>query len=266
MGLVTRYIIENQETLRMLLKQPVDKEMLHRFRVQIKKMKAIWAIHPIGNNIDFKQSFPNISKLYKLAAHVRDLQMILNCLKSLPAFNQYPEFDKILKSGIRKHKKKFVEKLKTRATRFGVYEENRFFISSFKVASAALIRQNRIEYKHQTFYKLSEETGKNPKELHNLRRQCKYLLFQCTAFHNGGNNPVSGLTKESIDHLQGKLGTWHDWWNTRDWLKNQQVDEKKVLLLNPLLSQTTKKEEFLRFDVLKEIKILLHGLKMQAVN
>jgi CHAD domain-containing protein len=250
----------------MVLKQPVDREMLHRFRVQVKRMKAVWAIHPIGNMIDFKLSFPNISKLYKQAAQVRDKQMVLSCLETLPDFKQTKELEKILQNSIKKHRKNFIEKVKLRISRYGVYEDNRFFAGYFKAASATLIRQNRKEFKLQTIQMLSEETGKNPKELHNLRRQCKYLLFQCMAFHSNGSNNDTGLTKEALDHLQHKLGTWHDWWNTVDWLDNLKVDEKNTLSLQPLLKQATKKEELLRRDVLKEIKTILIGIKMQAVN
>ena len=260
MGLVTRYIIDIQKTMRRLLRQPVDKEMLHQFRVQVKKMKAVWAIHPIGDTIEFKLSFPNISKLYKMAAHVRDKQMVLSCLESLPDFHHYPELEKVLKSNIRKHKKKFIEKLKLRISRFGVYEDNRFFVGYFKAASATLIRQNRKQFRLQTIHMLSEETGKNPEELHKLRRQCKYLIFQCMAFHSNGSNNATGLTKESLDHLQRYLGTWHDWWNAVEWLGNLKVDEKKTLFLKPLLQQATKKEELLRRDVLREIKTIIIGI------
>lgn len=250
----------------MLMRQPVDKEMLHRFRVQVKRMKAVWAIHPIGNDIDFKRSFPNISKLYKLAAQVRDKQMVLACLETFPDFKQSKELEKILEYGIKKHRKKFIEKLKMRVSRYGVYEDNRFFVASFKAASATIIRQNRKEFRLQTIHMLSEETGKNPKELHNLRRQCKYLLFQCMAFHSNGTNNGTGLTKEALDHLQRNLGNWHDWWNTVEWLGNLKPDENNTLYLKPILKQATKKEEFLRREVLKEIKTILIGINLQAVN
>lgn len=266
MGLVTRYIIDVQDNLRMLLRQPVDREMLHRFRVQVKKMKAIWAIHPIGKEIAFKRSFPNITKLYSLAASVRDKQMVLSCLESLPAFPQFLELQKILNSSIKKHKKKFIEKFKIRRLRYGVYEENRLFLAYFKVSSGTLLKQNRKEFKHLTIQMMQEETGKSPDELHKLRRQCKYLLFQCSAFHANVTNQGSGLKKESIDHLQHHLGEWHDWLNTVAWLNGLESDEKKMMPVKSLQNQAIKKEEFLRREVLKEIKTILHEIKMQPTN
>jgi len=266
MGLVTRYIIDVQDTLRILLRQPVDKEMLHRFRVQVKKMKAIWAIHPIGNDIAFKRSFPKISKLYSLAASVRDKQMVLSCLESLPAFPQFPDLEKILNSSIKKHRKKFIENLKIRRLRYGVYEENRLFMAYFKVSSGTLLRQNRKEFKHHTIQMMQDETGKSPNELHKLRRQCKYLLFQCSAFHASVTNQDNGLKKESVEHLQHNMGEWHDWWNTVAWLNALEADEKKIMPVKSLQNQAVKKEELLRREVLKEIKTILHGIKMQPAG
>lgn len=263
MGPVNRYIFEVQETLMLILRQPVDKEMLHRFRVQVKKMKAIWAIHPIGNGIAFSRSFPNISKLYSLAAFVRDKQMVLTCLELLHAFSQYPELKKNIQSRTKKHQKKFIEKLKLRHTKFGVSEENRLFSAYFKVASGTLIRQNRIAFRNLTINMLSLEKGKNPDELHKLRRQCKYLLFQCDAFHTVDSHKETGLTKQSLDHLQNQLGTWHDWWNTLEWLNNLKTKEKKTLPLTSLRSKAAKKEELLRREVLKDIQTILHGINIQ---
>ncbi len=264
MGLASRYIIEVQETLRLLMKQPVDREMLHRFRVQVKKMKAIWVIHPIGNDIDFKRSFPTIGKLYKLAASVRDKQLILSSLESLPSFAEYPALKKTLKAGIKKHKKKFVEKLKIRHTRYRVYEEKRIFAAYFKVASAGLLRHNRKEFKHLTFLKLMEETGKDPAVLHELRRYCKYLLFQCSAFHVSATGKGNEQIIEALNHIQHSIGNWHDWWNTSEWLKKPEGEEKKLPALQSLRKQVNKKEEFIRREVLGEIQTLLHHFHLQT--
>lgn len=264
MGLATRYIIDLQENLRLILRQPADREMLHQFRVQIKKMKAVWLLHPIGNTIAFKTSFPIIDKLYHGAAGIRDRQMILSCLETLPDFDKYPELKKKSRASIKRKLKAFRDKLATRRSRFGILEENRLFREYFKVAASFLIRQNRKAFREETFQKLAEVSGNDPKELHKVRRVCKQLLFQCDAFHASNNGHQQRVSRAALDKLQHNLGTWHDWWNTFDWLSKKQSKHTGLVSLLPLLKQAEKKETLLRLEAMKEIKAMLPKATLAA--
>jgi CHAD domain-containing protein len=266
MGHGTRYIIDLQESLRIILRQPPDREMLHQFRVQVKKMKALWIIHPIGNNIAFSTSFSTLNKLYHLAAQTRDLQMILQCLETIPDFEKYPSLKKLLKSGIKRKRKKFAEKLALRRTRLRIYEENRLFREYFRVASGFLIRQNRKAFKIAVFEKLNSLSGNEPTRIHRLRRSFKQLIFQYDAFHFSNTFQEHRFSREFFDRTQHEIGNWHDWWNTLEWLKKQDETFPISLLLNPIITQVAKKEELLRLGILKEIYLLNQHINLSAVH
>lgn len=257
MSLGSRYINEVQEHLRINLRKPAGKEMLHQLRVQIKKLVALWRIHPIGSTINFKTSFPKIHKLFKLAASIRDLQMVLQGLQSLPGIDNFPYLKKSLKSEIKRRKEKINEKIALRKFRFSIYNEIRIFSEYYRVASAFVLKNNRKEFRNRVFEDLPSLTGNTPEPLHQLRKNVKAIIFQCDAFL--GCMPATGKygSREDLERLQAKIGEWHDWWNTFVWLKNRQIlapDDS----FSTLLESSSKKEQMLRREILRDINLLVH--------
>jgi CHAD domain-containing protein len=256
MGFANQYIAKAQEGLRYYLLQPLGKETLHQVRVLIKKMQALWLIHPLGEDLPFNRNFPHQRRLFKMAAVTRDKQMVRICLHALPAFLKHIDLDKILRKDIRKSKDNLRKTLKLQKFKHGLADDMYRFRAYYKMAARYLVEQNRKTFRDQLFLTLKNFKYNNEEALHALRRHIKSFIYQEEAFqvdHRKVTGPSART--ESLTNLQHHLGIWHDWWNSLQWMK--EIDSMD---LHPkpksLLEQTIRKETALKRDVLRELRLL----------
>jgi CHAD domain-containing protein len=254
MGLPTRYISELLEDFHITLLHPVDRKMLHSLRVQIKKLKALWQIHPIGSTIDFKRSFPNIWAIFKLAAKARDRQVIYSCLQSLPAFQKHEDLKKNIESQIKKAKKKIGKSLKEKDLRNSVFEELRKFRLYYRTAARFLVKSNRKNYRKNTIDHFTRLSAMDEKSLHDLRKMVKNVMYQSEAFETHQAADGTLHSADSLNHIQQQLGTWHDWWNVKRWLDNPKNNMRDINL-EEIIEQATKKEQLEKRALIRNIKI-----------
>jgi CHAD domain-containing protein len=263
MAIPNRYINALQHNLHSILQHPVDKEMLHALRVEIKKLRALWLIHPIGNAIDFKISFPKIRQIFQLAARARDFQMTHACLQSLPGFLKHHALEEKLKKEIKKALGKVKRQLKERKFNNGLIDELRKYKIYYKSAAGFHLNENFKTFRIKTAEGLSLLSLLDANGLHDLRKMVKYVIYQSEAFESLDHS--SHLNKHTLNTLQHMLGNWHDWWNVVTWLEKQKATPEDRSFEN-LSRQAHKKELMLRRELVKEIKLLSLSKKKPAAK
>ncbi len=241
--------------------QPVGEEWIHDLRVVVKKLRAIWIIHPIGSTIPFKTSFPALTKLFKTAAKTRDLQMTLSCLQTLPDFQHYPSlFQKLVKE-IKQEQKKLEAFIKRNSFRSEVLRDMNRFKAYCKIASRFILKKNKKNYWDEVGRCLMDINPKDAEKMHSLRKVLKNYMYQSAAFH-AENNPKNQLPSfKVLEKIQKDLGHWHDWWNVGQWLQNMEP-EKPIHVMEDLKKQVNKKEASLKREMLRHIKLNLKTINV----
>jgi CHAD domain-containing protein len=257
MSFATQHIDHLILQLKRLTNRSVDREVIHDLRVIVKRLKALWLIHPVADSIPFKNSFPHIRKLFRLGARTRDLQVIKSCLETLPDFSKYPHLDELIQTEIKKEKKSLKTKLETSSFRNEVLDELIKYKQFYRITSGYLMKLNRKNYKVRVEEHMSRINPRDADQLHDLRKMLKNQIYQSEAFHSHhdlAKDPVSGLNLQTIQH---KLGFWHDWWNTVHWLNIHSQDPETPN--TELIKQVKKKESEIKRELMRNIRLyLLH--------
>jgi CHAD domain-containing protein len=256
-SVVTEHIKAIQKELLLNLKKPVGRRMLHDLRVEIKKLQALWAIHPIGHGIGFGNKFPKTHLLFKTAAKARDLQMIRHHLNTLPSMAKHKSLDKKLDKAISTKKLRFKKLLGRKKMLGRLSNEMHDQYYFFKMASSLLLKQRRRLFKEQTFDAIVQQSTAQQGGLHALRKRIKYIIFQNEAFHGRGHQ-VHG-ENQALLGLQQQLGIWHDWYNVVRWIRRQ-AKKTEAANLDSLIEEAECKETFIKRQLLKEIKIFTRNL------
>ena len=256
MNLAEKYIDSLIRQLKRLSRKSIDKQVIHDLRVAVKKLKAIWVIHPLGADFPFKRSFPYTRKLFQTGARTRDLQVIKSCLGSLPGFSEHQMLKKNIRQQIRKEKKKLARKLHSESFRRAVFDELIRFRSFFTTSSGFILKSNTGHYQDLVGEHMRHVSPGDIEKLHTLRKMLKNRIFQSEAFQKGAPEKPTGLKEiRKLDNLQHKLGIWHDWWNTLEWLLSQ--PGKEQVILSGLIQQATTKESALKKELIRNIKSFL---------
>lgn len=256
MSLAEKYIDSLIRQLKKLSKKSIDKEVIHDLRVSVKKLKAIWVIHPLGKDFPFKKNFPLTRKLFQACARTRDLQVIESCLESLSGFAEHPSLKKNIRLQIKKEKNKLARKLHSDSFRRGVFNELIRFHSFFATSSGLMLISNTNHYKDLVEEHMRHVLPGNTEKLHSLRKMLKNRIFQSEAFQKATSYKPTGLREiRKLDDFQHKLGIWHDWWNTLEWLLSQ--PGKEQVILSGLIQQATNKESALKKELIRKIRSFL---------
>ena len=245
-----------QEQLRKLLNQPVNEAVIHDLRVTIKKIRALWIIHPIGSTIPFKTSFPNLRKLFKLAAKPRELQMTWHCLNSLPDFGKWPALAKKLKKEIIREQKKLEKWISKHRFRLSIFDELHRFKAYQKVSSGFILKKNRKLLRQKLAGQL---TGINPtaqENLHDLRKTLKNFLYQAPSFHSNHEATKHFPSLQHLETIQKGLGTWHDWLMAVKWLETKEK-EPATNGHTELLKEARAREIALKREIVRDIRNVL---------
>jgi CHAD domain-containing protein len=251
-SIVSEHIRIIQKDLLYNIKKPVCRRVLHDLRVEIKKLQALWAIHPIGHGICFGKKFPQTHRLFKTAAKARDLQMIRHHLRTLPSMVKHKNLDRKLDKAITAKKLRFKKLVgrKTVINRLSNEMHDQYYL--FKLASSLLLKQRRKSFKDQTLDEIVQQSETKHGELHSLRKRIKYLIFQNEAFHAPGHE--SHGENQALLGLQHQLGIWHDWYNVVKWIRRQAINSDGAHFEN-LIEEAERKETFIKRELLKALKI-----------
>jgi CHAD domain-containing protein len=255
MGLANQHINILIGQLKRLTNKSIDKEVIHDLRVIVKRLKALWAIHPVANSIPFKKSFPHIRRLFRIGARTRDLQVIETCLFSLPDFSKFPTLAKKIRTEIKMEKKKLDKKMHTASFRHDVLDELKKFRDFYKISSGFLLKTNRKHYRTLVLEHMKTINPRDEDKLHELRKMLKNQIYQSEAFYNHSDNHKDLKDAKTIELLQHQLGYWHDWWNTIQWLYTHELEEQKNNA--ELIKQVKTKEAALKRELIRNIRAYL---------
>lgn len=180
-----------------------EQEDLHRFRIQVKKLRAFLILLEEGaaDEHKLKRNFKPIRKIFRRAGEIRNAFINQELGKSLK-INQ----DEFMNSQLQLQLKS-TKKFKSKKVRFlkELKETRQVLIKKIKPVSDLHIYLFYQDQLHQIAAFLA-----NPKfndQLHECRKQVKLLLYNFKPAHAALG---SGLNEEYLEKVQIAIGDWHD--------------------------------------------------------
>lgn len=241
MGNVNAALAERLSAVRQLLADYVREQeprQLHRLRVELKKVRALAAfakqLH--GDAL----SMPGLKALFRLAGAIRERQIAIQVLRSLP---RVPH--------------RFIARLRTEEQQLlhRLIQQQELHQRRLKKL-AKQFHRNTVGYKlrhvRRYFEVEQEEAGRHrntgtPQGLHAYRAAMKRLLY---VYHQLPDR-MRGKFRwqaESIDQLQEQLGRWHDTYATLGFFSRQPLSKSEAAALTAL-----RRREQRQFRALKSI-------------
>ena len=181
-----------------------DQEELHKFRVQIKRLKAMLIMFQHANKKQaLLKDFKPLAKIFKLAGNIREAHTNLLLKEKYNIKNESFEVDqqKIIETGIIQFK-----------------EKGNRYIKIIKEVQAN-IKNNLSKIEEETiadFYKnklqIIAEKLEIPhfnEDLHYSRKIIKTLVYNHKLANKALNGSVA-INSDYLDKLQNTIGEWHD--------------------------------------------------------
>jgi len=181
-----------------------DQEELHKFRVQIKKVRALLSlIEGTSGKKGLLREFKPVSKIFKHAGHIRDAHTNLQLGERYGLKNEVFEAgqQKIIEEGtsmFRSSGEKHLKNIKDS------YKQVKKQLSKIDDNLIADFYKNLLEQIAGTLAQ-PDFTG----EMHNSRKLIKFLVYN----HKIADKALNGslhLNSEYLDKLQSTIGEWHD--------------------------------------------------------
>jgi CHAD domain-containing protein len=199
--------IRKQEIEHLLQAPPnlIDRGWLHDTRVGIKRCKAIYELLNSGNK-SFSKAFPALQRLFKNAGEIRELQVVQKKLEDLPAM-QNAEW--LLSALSHREDLLLTRFLHHKATRMQPLAQELEFLLQLVSKVATAQQQNKVVLALQNIYRVLQLPYHQ--DLHLLRRQVKWIMYQCEASGWVSHSKARTVFLLGINRLQSLLGHWHDW-------------------------------------------------------
>lgn len=241
-----------QTMLSSLQKEPTE-NVLHDIRVAIKKIKALHALLHAGNHVSFKTNFPETALVFLQAGKLRDLQVITQCLHSLPAFNAAQYTGHILAAYEKKTARSFLKLFQKK-------QQVKYMVRELKQLTVLI--ENRTQEQLNSGYEqllTRFKTEACATDLHLLRKQIKHLKYQAEALQYKQADLRFQTLLQQLQQCQQILGLWHDWWISNEWVRNHRafMENAGYFLL---LQQTDTEEKKLATDAVTSFQRLLQLL------
>lgn len=179
-----------------------DQEKLHKFRVGIKKLRAVASlIEQTTPLINVRNELKPVKETYQLSGQVRDSYLHMKLAKTLPvADKQYLSKEKlVMKKASRKlrknrpHHLKMLRRAKSRLIK-RIPKVNSKKVSQFYESELLSIGSC-----------LSSSTG--VEQMHDCRKRLKVLLYNLPLVVGILNVPVN---EDYLQQVQTAIGDWHD--------------------------------------------------------
>lgn len=226
-------------------------EELHKYRVEIKKIKAIVAFNKIKDKsvVAISLSVP-ANKAFQLAGEIRQFDIHLQII------NKFNLTEPVLNARINKLRKLKISKLKT----FLVKQKEIFTKSDQNLIKHLKNFDNdkiikKIEHKIAEIKHILIYQYKKPEQLHEARKQIKKLLYVEQILPRRIRIKLN-LNLEYLDTLQHSIGEWHDLFVTENDLRARSL-KKDVSLMKLKNAQRYQlkilQQQFKRFK--KKVKL-----------
>jgi CHAD domain-containing protein len=181
-----------------------DQEELHKFRVQIKKLRAMLNLF---ENASHKQQllkkFKPVRKIFKYAGHIRDAHTNLLLGERYKLQNKIFESgqQKIIADGIVEFKSQGKKYLKNLKNSYKLLKKDLPKVTDASIADF---------YKNQLEEIATRLQGDNfEEEMHDSRKLIKILVYNQKMADKALNGSL-GLNAGYLDKLQKAIGDWHD--------------------------------------------------------
>jgi len=237
--LISGYSESAIEHLRLFCKKG-QTEDLHRFRISIKKMRAlIHLLMSYRSDVLPDNTFKPVIKIFRKTGHIRDLDVQLELLNHLPfdipgfIANNYIKREKLFSklSASIKNNQRCIKK-----------EVNKIIKKIVDVDTSFIIT-NQNQLLHEVKRILKNNKADNP-ELHEARKKIKLVLYIHSFLPKKLQKKIP-LNTTVLNKIQQEIGDWHD-----------------LLLLHEELS----KDRLPILQLTKKVKEKRRGLKKLHAN
>lgn len=233
-------------------KKRITREGIHRLRVTIKKIKAVFKLlEYLDRTFDSKLYTDNMKPLFTASGKVRDIDIALSLLDKI-ASERILEQLQVSRKGKVHSLRELLRVLKIDA-----------MLPTGEVAAISASSENDVLHVRAFLalkgHEMSKDfTGRLKKnELHDMRKRLKEFLYVTEILHamQLGEKSLSQLLPE-IEIIQRQLGKWHDIVITIDEVKklsgSKQTD---IVELNKFLKELEKKERIAMVESISKNKI-----------
>lgn len=179
-----------------------DEELVHEFRVQFKKIRAI--VRLTGN----LKTPPSLKELYTAAGKVRELQLLKNQLFNIQSVDQLPQFYAFIDNQI----SITINTLKNKAAN-GYEKEIETLLNNAKEHLTTKQVQKFIDKKTAALDHKAHGANKADSTIHDARKIIKDLIY---SFHTLEEMELekfylSSAEKEFLHTISIELGIFQDW-------------------------------------------------------
>jgi CHAD domain-containing protein len=179
-------------------------EDLHQFRVEIKKLRAFFTLfESCSGKQHVIKHFKPVKKIFKKAGEVRNNFINLRLANEYSLndehFTSEQQHEMAMKAAeMQQEGDKLIRRIK---------RTERRLIEDLKMIRNKVI----VNFYKQTLYKISHQLSQHQfsEELHNCRKQIKYLLYNYHLLPKAVKKNVP-LNTDYLDRLQNSIGNWHD--------------------------------------------------------
>lgn len=178
-----------------------DQDKLHKFRVSIKKLRAVAALAEHTTSLNHvRNGLKPVKETYQLSGKVRDSYLHVKLAKSVSADKKYLSSEKrVMKKGAKKLRRE-------RAHHFKMLRRS---------IAGLLKRVPKVKNKNASLFYDMELRGigrclsssKGVEEMHDCRKRIKVLLYNLPLVGSKLNVPVN---EDYLQEVQNAIGDWHD--------------------------------------------------------
>jgi len=230
----------------------VTREGIHRLRVTIKKLKALFKLlEYLNHDFDSKYHIDQIKPLFAASGEVRDLDIAVSLLDKIASERILEQLHTSERDKV--HTLRELLKGLKIDTLFPTDEVT--FVCNSSRNDVTYIRKFLSLAGHEISKDFSGQLKK--KQLHNMRKRLKEFLYVTEILHGMqlGKKSLSQLLPE-IEIIQRQLGKWHDVVITIDEVEKlpggKQTD---ITVLNGFLKELEKKERVAVVESISRSKI-----------
>jgi len=200
-----------------------DQEELHKFRVQIKKLRAMFILFgDTSNQPGLLKDFKPVRKIFKYAGNIRDAHTNLQLSKVYDIKNEAFEAgqQKIIAEGtaeFQSNGKKFIR------TVSDAYKQIKKELPSVRNSSIA-------EYYKKQLQEIATNLAVSgfTEDMHTNRKLIKILVYNYKLVENALDGSLS-FNKEYLDKLQEAIGKWHDNIVAAELFSSPELNDKPVV-------------------------------------
>ena len=211
-------------------------ESLHRLRLDIKKIKAVFSFA----EYIYKEKYDvtKVKQLFNEAGKIREMQI------NIQQLSQVPNPPKTLVNQLNKEEKKLAQQFIKGASQYIRLIQD--FKTKIRFPEKALSKKRTIKY----FKKKKKKTNKSLQNidkggLHEYRKKIKKLIYVYNALPKKLQNKID-LNEAAIHKQQKKLGEWHDTYSAIEFLSNKHLPKNTSEYISTLKEKENRQFKDLR--------------------